>query len=77
MFLQATVIDSKSKCTFTEDDIVFELEKATAGQWKQLEADLARDEKRKLREQLIEKAHEKAATEGKRKKGICFNHMST
>lgn len=59
LFPWKPVISSKSTCTVTTTEIVFELCKETPEEWEQLELDLPKREKNELKKRLIEQEHER------------------
>nr|XP_022920778.1 dynein assembly factor 4, axonemal-like [Onthophagus taurus] len=57
----------ESKCTLTTNEIVFELFKIKAGDWSSLEIDLPKQEKNRLKKELIEEEHKRFQDDCKEK----------
>ncbi|CAK1544874.1 unnamed protein product [Leptosia nina] len=63
IFLQHDINGDKSKCTVQEDQLVFDLTKKEDLEWSALEKSLTKEEKAKLRENMLVESQEQAKKE--------------
>ncbi|XP_063382212.1 dynein axonemal assembly factor 4-like [Cydia fagiglandana] len=68
VFLLHDVNIDKSKCLVKEDFIILDLVKREEQEWEQLEKELTKAEKMKLRQEILEKCQEKAKEEFEQKR---------
>lgn len=64
-FLFKSINVMNSTCLITDENITFELTKATEGEWERLEVELSKVEKKDLRNQIIKEVQEKTQEECK------------
>lgn len=70
VFLFSSVKESDSKCTLSDGEIIFELQKVERVIWNNLEANMSKLEQREMRKKIIERAQENAKAEQERKCGM-------
>lgn len=68
VFLHSTIDENNSKCTLTDDEIVFELQKTIPQKWDSLTADVGKMEMLEKRKEIFDKQHQKTEEERKAKK---------
>ncbi|XP_067000889.2 dynein axonemal assembly factor 4 isoform X2 [Anabrus simplex] len=69
VFLFSQVKEAESKCTKTDDELVFELLKTEPNTWEKLEADLTKSEKQRLRLDILARFQQKAKQDGEARAG--------
>lgn len=68
IFLYKFIDVKKSNCTVTDTDIIFELTKFVEEDWEQLEEDLNKADKKKIRQEIIEEAQKQSQEDEKNKR---------
>lgn len=71
LFLWENVLEQESECVFTENEVIFSLQKANVGHdWPSLEVEhFSKEQKRDFRSQILEKAQNVAENRAKSKSG--------
>lgn len=70
VFLFSSVKESDSKCTLSDGEITFELQKVERVIWNNLEANMSKLEQQEMRKKIIERVQENAKAEQERKRGM-------
>lgn len=71
MVLWTSVVDAESKCTITNEEVVFHLIKEVSEHWPQLSAEISRQEALLVKRKAIEDAQSKAEQRKKDLAGNC------
>jgi hypothetical protein len=70
VFLLSSVKESDSKCTLSDGEIIFELQKVERVMWNNLEANMSKLKQQDMRKKIIERVQENAKAEQERKRGM-------
>lgn len=70
VFLFSSVKESDSKCTLSDGEIIFELQKVERVIWNNLEANMSKLEQQEMRKRIIERVQENTKAEQERKRGM-------
>lgn len=70
VFLFSSVKEPDSKCTLSDGEIIFELQKAERVIWNNLEANMSKLQQQEMRKKIIERVQENAKAEQERKRGM-------
>jgi len=70
VFLFSSVKEPDSKCTLSDGEIIFELQKVERVIWNNLEANMSKLEQQEMRKKIIDRVQDNAKAEQERKRGM-------